>query len=631
MTGHWGKRGGIKTRIMAILLGLLAPVLVFAGPVGLPDSARPGAVRPPTEDDKLDVPRPAPDTIMEVPPVIDRPFDVDECPCVVVSEFRLLKAADMPEYKIRLTEVQQILSENVEDQPEQGYSIGQLQEVANEVRNYYRNKGLILTQVVVPVQEVAGGVVELELFVGRLGRVLHEGNEIYSAEVLEMAFGKLVGKPIHKAQVEAALLRLTDFPGLTVFGVFQPGQLVGTADLVLKVQEERRFDVALRFDNHGTDETGKKRFRTVIDWNNPTGGADKLTLSFQQTYDPKNSTFIGLDYKRFFGDGSYSFNAFINNNEFDVGGEFEESNIESETDNVGFFVEKSFIRSRVRNFNMRVGYTNKENKITTMNQPTTEDELSVLNLGFDYDSVDTFNPFRVLFKEEGGGGINFASLDLYQGLNDVLGAMGDSEEADAKPVGFKPSRQGGPPDNEFAEGKFNKLFGSYTRLQTVRRNMSILFRGELQWSDDILVPLEQYSVGGPDNVRAFPVAQVLWDKALFYSFEFLFNAPFFADKPAFKNRTWGELLQFSIFYDFAVGKVNEPLVSDEQTYENLKGGGLGLRFNLPGSIESRMFWAWEIGGEETADGDDMRFWFDFTYSFGVPPERRPLKTGSGKG
>jgi len=606
----------ILARVISGVMGLLIAGSVYAGPVGLPDSARPGAVRP-EQEDKLDLPKAPPSDVMEVPAVIDRPFDIDECPCTVVNQFRLLNAEDIPDFDISLADVQAILDESVQEQAAEGFSIGQLQEVANVVRNYYREKGLILTQVVIPVQTVENGVVDMELFVGKLGRVLTEGNDLYSAEVLEQAFGNLIGQPIHKGDIEAALLRLTDYPGLTVFGVFQPGQLVGTADIVLKVQEENRFDVAMRVDNHGTRETGQNRFRTVIDWNNPTGGADRLTLTVQQTYSPKNNVFKGVDYKRFLWDSSYTFNAFFNTNKFDVGGEFKANQIHSETDNAGFFLEKSFIRSRINNFSVNAGFTKKKSTTTTAKLPTTEDRLSVFNIGLDYDSVDTINPFYAigLTEEQTGGGINFASLDLYQGVNDFLGSMGSHADADARAFGFKPSRQGGPPDNQFAPGMFTKLFGTYTRLQTIKRGMSLLFRSELQWSDDVLVPLEQYSVGGPENVRAFPVAQTLWDRAFFYSFELLFNAPFIADQPAFENRTWGELLQFSMFYDFAVGRLNEPLVSDVRGYENFRGAGLGLRFNLPGTIESRVFWAWELGGQDIGNDKKPQFWGDFTYSF----------------
>jgi hemolysin activation/secretion protein len=575
----------------------------------LPDFARPGAVRP-QQEDKLELPKSPPSEVMEVPAVIDRPFDVDECPCTIVTQFRLLNAEDMPDYGVSVAEVQAILDESIRQQAAEGLSIGQLQEVVNVARKYYRQKGLILTQIVIPVQTVQGGVVDLELYVGKLGRVLTENNKIYSAETLEMAFGNLIGKPIHKGDVEAALLRLTDFPGLTVFGVFQPGQSVGTADLVLKVQKEARFDVAMRVDNHGTRETGQYRFRTIIDWNNPTDGADKLTLSVEQSYHPKNTLFKGVDYKRYLGDGSYTMNAFLNTNEFDVGGDFASFNIHAKSENLGLWFDKSFIRSRLKNISAKIGFTKKKSETTTDGNPTNEDRLSVFLLGINYDSVDTMNPFNY---EHGGGGINFATLELSQGVNNFFDSMGSNSDAQKKPVTQQPSRRGG--SGELAEGQFTKLFGTFTRLQTVQQYVSLLFRAEFQWSDDLLVPLEQYSVGGPDNVRAFPVAQVLWDKALFYSFEFLINAPFIADQIAFENRTWGELLQLGIFYDYAIGKVNDPTVIDQDGYQGMKGAGVGMRFNVPGAIESRIFWAWELGGEDIGNDKRPQFWGDFTYSF----------------
>jgi hemolysin activation/secretion protein len=611
-----GKNG--LTRIIIGVTGMLVTLGAFAGPIELPDSARPGAVRP-GQEDKLDLPEPpppeevvevpaTPSDVVDVPAVIDRPFDVDECPCVVVNKFRLLNAEDMPDFEVSLAEIQQLLDTQIEDQPESGYSIGQLQEVANVIRNYYRERGLILAQVVLPVQTIEGGIVDLELYIGTLGRVLAEGNEIYSREVLENAFAGLIGQPIHKADIEAALLRLTDYPGLTVFGVFQPGQLIGTADIVLKVQEEKRFDVAMRVDNHGTQETGRNRFRTVIDWNNLTDGADRLTLTIQQTYTPKNNVFKSFAYERFLGDsykGSFSFDT----NKFDVGGEFADADIHGESETYKLGLEKSFIRSRLQNLLGRVDLYRKESTTTTAGDPTNRDRLSTLVFGIDYDSVDTFS-----FREEGGG-INFATIEFIRGFNDIFGAMGSNADAQQlEGTGREPSRQGD--SGRFAAGQFAKIFASFTRLQTLIPGQNLLFRFEWQWSDDLLVPLEQYAMGGPENVRAYPPAQVLWDRAFFYSFEWLINAPFIADQPAFDNRKWGELLQLGIFYDFAVGRLNDPLDGTEQQgYDRYDGAGVGLRFNLPGTIDSRIFMSWSIGDEEIGNDKKPQVWGDFTYSF----------------
>jgi len=596
-----------------LLCSILTATSAFAGPVGLPDSARPGAVRP-EQEGRSDIPSNPVSEVLEVPAVIDRPFDVDEGEAVVVTEFRLLDVEDLPEFDISVDEVVAIVEQQRALRPE-GFTIGQLQEVADAVTNHYRGRGLVLSQAVIPVQTVSGGTVDIQIFVGRLGRVLAEGNEMYRSSILEKPFRKLIGKPISKKQVEAAMLTLTDYSGLSVFGVFQPGLHVGTADIVLKIQEEKRFDVAFRADDHGTRETGRNRLRTVLDVNNILGFADKLTISGQQAYNPKNNYFVAADYERFLANG-YKVGGFLNINDFDISRAFTNTPISARSENRGIFLEKSYIRSRQKNFSTRLGLTLKKSQTITAGRSTNRDRLSVFTLSADYDSVDSFSLSND--PDEQGGGINFAYLEFSQGFNNIFGAMGSAREANFianNNNGFQPSRQGGGTDRDFAAGRFNKIFASYTRLQTVRKNHSLLFRAEYQWSNDILIPLEQYSVGGPDNLRAFPTAQVLWDRAYFVSLEWLINAPFFADRPAFENRTWGEILQFSVFFDQATGRLNTPTGSDQQGYESLRGAGFGLRFTLPGFIESKILWASEIGGNEVGNDRNQQVWGDFTYRF----------------
>src|SRR3970040_1985713 len=114
----------ILARIISGVMGLLVAGTALAGPIELPDSARPGAVRP-EQEDKLALPKPPPSAVMEVPAVIDRPFDVDECPCTVVTQFRFLNAEDMPDYGVNLAEVQAILDESIQQQAAEGFSSGQ--------------------------------------------------------------------------------------------------------------------------------------------------------------------------------------------------------------------------------------------------------------------------------------------------------------------------------------------------------------------------------------------------------------------------------------------------------------------------------------------------------------------------
>jgi hemolysin activation/secretion protein len=262
------------------------------------------------------------------------------------------------------------------------------------------------------------------------------------------------------------------------------------------------------------------------------------------------------------------------------------------------------------NLSARLGMSLKESTTTTRNRQTNHDELTVFSLSSSFDNVDT----RFL-------GINFVTLEVSRGVDDLFGAMGSANSAAQLEIGERPSRQGGPEDPSFASGQFTKVFATASRLQTISGGygLSLLARAEYQWSNDLLVPLEQYSVGGPDNVRAYPPAQQLLDRAGFYSFELIKNMPFIGDKVAFGNRTWGELIQLSVFYDFAVGRLNKPLSSDKQEglggYVNFRGAGVQMRFTLPGLIESRIMFASDYSDSVPDNGRPNQLWGDLTYRF----------------
>ena len=128
-------------------------------------------------------------TPFEVPALIDRPLDIEEGPYMVVKEFNMIDAEDYTEHDVSVSEIEStILDDLLKKQPERGYSIGELQEVADEVTRYYRNKGLILSTAVVPVQTITDGIVDIQVFIGLLGRVVAEGNKKYDLGILKKPF-----------------------------------------------------------------------------------------------------------------------------------------------------------------------------------------------------------------------------------------------------------------------------------------------------------------------------------------------------------------------------------------------------------------------------------------------------------
>ncbi|MEQ8662231.1 MAG: ShlB/FhaC/HecB family hemolysin secretion/activation protein, partial [Gammaproteobacteria bacterium] len=173
---------------------------------------------------------------------------------------------------------------------------------------------------------------------------------------------------------------------------------------------------------------------------------------------------------------------------------------------------------------------------------------------------------------------------------------------------------------EFASGQFDKVLLSLSRFQALSplwdalTDHNLLFTFELMWSPDLLVPIEQYTAGGPNNVRGYRPTEQLFDRAVFGSVEWIINAPFIADQPAFGNRTWGELLQFSVFYDMAAGKLNSALPTEKQS-NNFKSVGFALSFNNPNVFSGKITIASPLGDPRPENGKDPQYWVDLNFFF----------------
>ena len=76
-----------------------------------------------------------------------------------------------PDWDNRLDDYEALVDKLREERldREVGMTIGQMQEVANAVTQYYRNAGFILAQAYIPAQDVASGVVVIEVIEGTLG------------------------------------------------------------------------------------------------------------------------------------------------------------------------------------------------------------------------------------------------------------------------------------------------------------------------------------------------------------------------------------------------------------------------------------------------------------------------------
>ena len=536
----------------------------------LPDATKPGGQR---AQDEFLYPElePEPGKYI-VPPVVDRPLGTTEGPRIKIEAIDLRGVVERPEKGLFVDDVWRIIEDDRKRLPD-GHSIGELQELANQITNHYRSTGFIVAHAFIPVQTVEDGIVTIQVLEGVLGRILVEGNKKYTPEILVKPFEHMLAKPLTNDQVESSLIRLTDYPGLTSFGVFQPGQQIGDSDLVLKVQEEKPMDVVYTFNNNGSRFTGQYTNRVEVGINNMFGQADRLDLALEHHLDPSNNNLISFEYSQMLFKPQYRIEFGAQDSDFDLDEkQIPISGIRSETRLRHLRFRNTFERGRTRNAYWLASFDRKTARTFQDENRLSRDHLSILSFEFGYDELDIETQ-------------SFSNLVVAwsHGMN-CCGAMSNKDEKSSRRLG----------NGEYVGSRFDKLTLSYARLATLSPTQSLLFRTSMQYTENPLLGLEQFQMGGMDSVRAYPVSEATMDKGIFISAEHIWNAPGFAEEVSpFGGRKWGEVFTVSTFADWAQGDKIDALATEEK-YEKMIGWGLGAQLAVPNSFTAKVTSAWPM-------------------------------------
>lgn len=563
--------------------------------VQVPPGATPGANAPRESQPPPAVPNPTAD-VFSVPRKLDRPVGAEEGPRIVVKRFELTGAVDRRDAGIATGDILALLEKARRDQPAQGYTIVQLESVAEEVTKYYRSHGLLLAQAYVPVQEVSDGVVKIGILEGKLGDVTVEGNKRYSTQSIQDAFSKIIGQPVNQMTAERALFQLNDYPGLDVYGVFQPGKEVGATRLAIQVRREDFAEYYLTADNFGPESTGKYRVRGDVILNSPLKFGDQFNFYGIYTLDPSDSQadslYGGVEYNFPMPRTDTRFALRYSTSDYNVGGDFSDF---SGTSSIAE-IESTTLLRRTRTVNSRLvlSLANKDGTVDTGFGYEQEDKLRVAMARYEMSHIDT--RFR---------GVN--RLEISASFGEVRN--------------FDPANPSKNTRYDLSEN-FSHYNLTLERWQRLGDHAAFVFTGKGQLSGEKLTSFEQFAIGGPENVRGYGPATFFGDEGASLTGEFIFDAPGFGDKKGWKDNTWGQMLKFHLFADYAMAKVNG--VSSGSTTltrdEDFSDFGGGVSFTLPGKLSARFDVARPFNtDDEILDGvpvkSETHFFFTVGYSF----------------
>ena len=437
-----------------------------------------------------------------------------------------------------------------------GLSFSHLGEIADTLKSFYRQNGFVMSTVYVPEQDFfsSNGNIKLSAQSGVLGKVkLNSANGVpYSDDVVEDIFKSYIGRGV-TTDISETYFKLGQLPGLTVkSGFFEVGDNPGETNLVVDVDEEWG-KLSLISDNYGSELTGKNRAIASVDWNNPTGFGDNLSLGYLYSFNPDNSQLGFLNYLfPIILPSTYVGFSFEQNNYSALkyfGGSIPVA-VEGDTQNQGLSLKQVLVANKDLNLNVEFLASQKSALISTKfisskntTEETRDESSKMVSLGLHLDFLVSSIKTAVLL--------------------DVQAISGRVDDADELSV-----------NEEFTKYKASintSTLISFNHL--LKSKLSYFMEGG--FSSETLPSYDQFAIGGPDRVKAFSSSVFLGDFGIYNSLELttdLFDVLFSGKLTAVHE------LDVGLFYESSSARLNaygDALAVSAQ----VSGYGAVLRYN----------------------------------------------------
>ncbi len=475
---------------------------------------------------------------------------------------------DIPEEKLSLPSGQSVLIQEVKiegnkavqekeiqewikDEVGKELSIEEIYALCKTIDAHYAQKGYFLARCYPPPQDIYDDTLVIQVMEGRIGTIRVEGNKHYKSEFIKGYFDRFCQRPLCYDQFLEALLLLNENTDLSAGVLFEKGKEVGTADLIVRVDDKRPIHFYLNENNYGRDLTTNSQLGGRLDWGNCILQGDTFSLA----------EVVGFPLKAlYFTDVIYSVPLNKRGTSMDFAFLFSKFHVEELTSLrlrgqsliATVKADQALKRTKTLGIDVFGWFDYKQIQNFVLGQRTSYDQLRVVTGGGLFDHYNSSQ------------GRDYLNVRFAFGIPDFLGGL--------SAVDSQSSRIGGG-------GRFVQLNADYDRLQKIYKEWFLYFHASGQWSPNKLTLPQQIYIGGSNTVRGYPLAVALGDSGYYVNLETRFPLPLFMDKRfLWTKKKWREVLQLVAFL------VSGGIFFNEGSNTFISGAGCGLRFIGPWSL-----------------------------------------------
>ncbi|MCM8805091.1 MAG: FtsQ-type POTRA domain-containing protein [Candidatus Omnitrophica bacterium] len=464
-------------------------------------------------------------------------------------------------------------------------TISDLKIIADKITEVYWNKGYVTSFAYVPAQKVVDGVIEIKIIEGKIGKIEVSGNKYYTDKFIERHFQNIKKEEIvNNKSIERDLLILNEYPKLNAYANLKKGELEGTTDIVVDVEEKYfPFNLVVFANNFGSRYTTRARYGLTFDLGNLTKNGDILSLTgLTNIFDFDDMRYYKFGYTLPINGYGTKFGISFSNMSYEVDKEINPLGVEGEATIWSIYTSHPLIKARTENLTLfsSLNFKNMKNYLFEKLYTTSRDKYTTLEIGIDRD--------RLISNQH----IYWTGKATF-GLGELFGGMDDNEYTNSSRPGL-------------ADGTWIKLNLDVSDVFNFRK-LQLITRLSGQYSSDNLVSGEQMVLGGADSVRAYPTGDFLGDYGYFLSAEL--RTPFLPND-SFLNK----YVNWAFFIDHGGVYKHTPLPGEDKS-NSATGIGAGFRVYIPCHFHLRFDAARRLGGDKTSDGDDWRYWVQALLNF----------------
>ena len=461
-------------------------------------------------------------------------------------------------------------------------TLSQLGALARRLTDYYHAHGYPLARAIIPAQTIRAGVIRFEIIEARYGKVALDNHSRVGDRLLEATLAGLQsGAVVAGAQLDRALLLLSDIPGVNVDALLRPGTEVGTSDLQVATTSPSPLSGDVTADNAGDRYSGRARVGGTLNWLDPLHQGDILSATGLTTGD-SGTNYGRLDYAATLDGEGTQLGAGYSTLDYRLSGSLSPLDAHGDAQDASVWTKQPLVRSREMNLDGQLQYDYLQlNDEIGRDDSETPRHLNTLTASLAGNKRDGL----------GAGGLNTWTASWTYGRVGFENAA--AESTDAQGVD--------------AQGTFSRWNVSLGRLQTLGAHDAVYLEAAGQWANRNLDSSQQMVVGGPGSVRAYDVDALSGDAGYQFSAEL---------RHSFLT-SWHGQWQAIAFIDDAHLRVDEKVFAPGPNTASLTGAGAGLNWAGPAQVQASLTIAAPIGGRPELAGDaaSARVWLQASKGF----------------